>query len=392
MRPTPEEHTARIQLFSCVERLVKARFPRADVEPYGSATTGLTSLNSDLDICVSPNQDVNVKNALFQLASRLKNTGLANHEDVFVNHFAPIPIMIVTTRPDYGSVAIDIGINNVDGLQTRDLVKSYLEQMPALRPLILVFKRFLEQRELNNASKSGLGSYAATLMCINLLQTNPCQRPREVLDDPFKMRSLGTILFDFLNYYGSQYPHDDSVYMSISEGKVLESDSAETKKLRLDIRCPISGGNTAKSLGASFLKDMIRSFKLCSAAILQSGATDRNVLGPIVSVDQNMIDKRTCIHDFVHSGNLDELCNFVAQTTSRWQNYKSQSGSGAFVMPALLPFPGSVEKSDEQQQRCFPESSRHGDRSVLDGNGVNDTAKLPRKRKRRRRNTVTKPE
>ena len=73
-------------------------------------------------------------------------------------------------------------------------------------------------------------------------QTNPCQRPREALDDPFKMRSLGTILFDFLNYYGSQYPHEDNVYMSISEGKVLESDSAETKKLGLDIRCPISGG------------------------------------------------------------------------------------------------------------------------------------------------------
>ena len=69
-----------------------------------------------------------------------------------------------------GSVAIDIGINNVDGLLTRNLIKTYLQQMPALRPLILVFKRLLEQRELNNASKSGLGSYAATLMCINFLQ------------------------------------------------------------------------------------------------------------------------------------------------------------------------------------------------------------------------------
>ena len=130
MRPTPEEHAVRIQLFSCIERLVKARFPRADVEPYGSATTGLTSLNrfvsicgfalviltsvsfdSDLDICVSPNQDVNVKNALFQLASRLKTTGLANHEDVFVNHFAPIPIMILTTRPDYGWSSSQIILN-----------------------------------------------------------------------------------------------------------------------------------------------------------------------------------------------------------------------------------------------------------------------------------------
>jgi non-canonical poly(A) RNA polymerase PAPD5/7 len=139
-------------------------------------------------------------------------------------------------------------------------------------------------------------------------QTNPFQRPREALDDPFKMRSLGTILFDFLYYYGSLYPHDDNMCMSISEGKILKSDSAETKKLGLDIRCPMSGGmylhpcwillstlirlsgNVAKSLGPRFLKNMVRSFKLCYTAILQSGATDRNILGPIVSVDQNVSD------------------------------------------------------------------------------------------------------
>ena len=107
-----------------------------------------------------------------------------------------------------------------------------------------------------------------------------------------------------------------------------------------------------------------------------------------------MIEKRTCIHDFVRSGNLDELCNFIAQTTSRWQNYRYQSGVGgcaSFVMPALLPLPGSVEKSDEQQQSSpeSPSSSGHVSGSLLDDNGANGTAKLPRKRKRRRR---TKPE
>jgi non-canonical poly(A) RNA polymerase PAPD5/7 len=102
-----------------------------------------------------------------------------------------------------------------------------------------------------------------------------------------------------------------------------------------------------------------------------------------------MIEKRTCIHDFVRSGNLDELCNAIAQTTSRWQNYRSQSSSGgpaSFVMPGLLPFPRSVEKSDEQQRWSLESSSSsgHGDGSVLDGDGENAAAKRPRKRKRRR--------
>lgn len=62
-----------------------------------------------------------------------------------------------------------------------------------------------------------------------------------------------------------------------------------------------------------------------------------------------MIEKRTCIYNSVRSGNLDELCNVTTQTASRWRNYRSQSGRGgfvSFVVPALLPFPGSVEKSE----------------------------------------------
>lgn len=69
-----------------------------------------------------------------------------------------------------GSLNVDIGINNIDGIRGIEIINRYLAQMPALRPLILVVKGFLSQRSLNDASQSGLGSYAVTLMCISFLQ------------------------------------------------------------------------------------------------------------------------------------------------------------------------------------------------------------------------------
>jgi DNA polymerase sigma len=78
---------------------------------------------------------------------------------------------VVTRRfLETGSLNVDIGINNTDGVKGIELINNYLAKMPALRPLILVVKGFLSQRGLNDASKSGLGSYAVILMSISFLQ------------------------------------------------------------------------------------------------------------------------------------------------------------------------------------------------------------------------------
>jgi non-canonical poly(A) RNA polymerase PAPD5/7 len=69
-----------------------------------------------------------------------------------------------------GSLNVDIGINNSDGVRGVETINDYLTKMPALRPLILVVKGFLAQRHLNDASKAGLGSYGLILMCISFLQ------------------------------------------------------------------------------------------------------------------------------------------------------------------------------------------------------------------------------
>jgi non-canonical poly(A) RNA polymerase PAPD5/7 len=51
-----------------------------------------------------------------------------------------------------------------------DVINGHLSRMPALRPLVLIVKAFLAQKDLNCAAKSGLSSYALICMAISFLQ------------------------------------------------------------------------------------------------------------------------------------------------------------------------------------------------------------------------------
>jgi hypothetical protein len=69
-----------------------------------------------------------------------------------------------------GAYHVDVNINTEDGVKAIDPVKEYLDQMPALRPLVLVLKELLVQRSFNSPATSGLGSYTLICMVISFLQ------------------------------------------------------------------------------------------------------------------------------------------------------------------------------------------------------------------------------
>jgi non-canonical poly(A) RNA polymerase PAPD5/7 len=67
-------------------------------------------------------------------------------------------------------VAIDISLNQITGLTAMPVIKKYLEHFPALRPLILIVKSYLNQRGMNEVYKGGLGSYSIICLVISFLQ------------------------------------------------------------------------------------------------------------------------------------------------------------------------------------------------------------------------------
>ena len=71
-----------------------------------------------------------------------------------------------------GAFDVDICIKNEadTAVQSIAKVKQYIEEIPALRPLVIITKAFLSMSGMNNAATGTLGSFAIINMCISFLQ------------------------------------------------------------------------------------------------------------------------------------------------------------------------------------------------------------------------------
>jgi len=99
---------------------------------------------------------------------------------------------------------IDISINASSGIDGRSIIKKFIQQCPAIKPLNIVLKQFLELIDLNKVFTGGLSSYALTLMVISFLQIHPLVRSGRI--DP--MNNLGMMLIEFLELYGVCFNHN----------------------------------------------------------------------------------------------------------------------------------------------------------------------------------------
>lgn len=82
--------------------------------------------SSDIDIAVEIPSVPDVKDALFQLSSRIKSSGLTSTR-VVVNHRARAPIISFTTREEYGESALLPSILSLMILYGQDLLMLILE-------------------------------------------------------------------------------------------------------------------------------------------------------------------------------------------------------------------------------------------------------------------------
>lgn len=85
------------------------------------------------------------------------------------------------------------------GLNTAQLVKSFIDQYPCLPKLVLVLKQFLQQQGLNESFTGGIGSYALVLLTVSFLQLHPAY---DRLDEEV---NLGVLLVEFLELYGRYF-------------------------------------------------------------------------------------------------------------------------------------------------------------------------------------------
>ena len=146
---------------------------------------------------------------LHALANTMKRAGITDRVSIIGK--AKVPIIKFVTR--HGRFSVDISVNQNNGITAGRIIKHFLRELPALRPLVLIIKSFLNQRSMNEVFTGGLGSYSIVCLAISFLQMHPKIRRGEI--DPEK--NLGTLVMEFFELYGCYFNYQE-VGISVRDG------------------------------------------------------------------------------------------------------------------------------------------------------------------------------
>lgn len=194
--------------------LVTTLWPRAQVKIYGSHVTGLCLPSSDLDfvICL-PAVHKNIpadtpgalegRNAINEsnqklLARKLKSESWIDPRSIKIIERTVVPVIKVCTKDTKAkSLQLDISFESFEhhGLDAIELVTDTMNHFPMVKPLVLVLKQFLLDKNLLTAYTGGLSSYCLFLMVTKYLQVSSYHG----------WTDAGVYLMGFLDFYGNHF-------------------------------------------------------------------------------------------------------------------------------------------------------------------------------------------
>ncbi|KAM9806055.1 terminal nucleotidyltransferase 4A-like [Syngnathus typhle] len=237
MSPRPEEEAMRRDVVNRIESVIKELWPTAQVEIFGSFSTGLYLPTSDIDLVVFGKWD---HPPLQELEQALKRHNVSGPYPIKVLDKASVPIIKLTDHKT--EVKVDISFNVETAVKAAHFIKSYLKKYTVLPPLIFVLKQFLLQRDLNEVFTGGISSYSLILMAISFLQLHPR------IDTRRANINLGILLIEFFELYGRDFNYmkmgirvNGGAYLSKEE--MLKAMGNGNRSSMLCIEDPVQPGN-----------------------------------------------------------------------------------------------------------------------------------------------------
>ncbi|KAM7538867.1 hypothetical protein Aperf_G00000052582 [Anoplocephala perfoliata] len=282
--PSHEEHWVRQFVVSKLRNLFLSIWRECWVDVFGSFSTGLYLPTSDIDVVIFGKwQNL----PLITLEKALKACSYATDIKVLSN--ATVPIVKFTDIET--GLKVDISFNMLNSVEAARFVGNQVCCFPALRHLVLTLKQFLLIRDLNEVFTGGVSSYALILMCISFLKDKGLDKSR---GEP----NLGSVLMDFLHFYGTQFNYKTTGISAsgqfIPKDSITQNpDSSSPSPLCIDD--PISPGNnvTRRSYSAlTVLKAFRTAFELLSEKLSADGDEKSTILSTIIEVQPSTLEAR----------------------------------------------------------------------------------------------------
>ncbi|XP_040833324.1 terminal nucleotidyltransferase 4A isoform X2 [Ochotona curzoniae] len=300
MSPCPEEAAMRREVVKRIETVVKDLWPTAEVQIFGSFSTGLYLPTSDIDLVVFGKWE---RPPLQLLEQALRKHNVAEPCSIKVLDKATVPIIKLTDQET--EVKVDISFNMETGVRAAEFIKNYMKKYSLLPYLILVLKQFLLQRDLNEVFTGGISSYSLILMAISFLQLHPRIDARRADEN------LGMLLVEFFELYGRNFNYlktgirikEGGAY--IAKEEIMKAMTSGYRPSMLCIEDPLLPGNDVgrSSYGAMQVKQVfdyayiVLSHAVSPLARSYPNRDSESTLGRIIKVTQEVIDYRRWIKE-----------------------------------------------------------------------------------------------
>ncbi|KAM0688054.1 hypothetical protein COBT_000695 [Conglomerata obtusa] len=207
----------------------------------------------------------NKENKLEELKKIKKTINKLNFVDqksvIFIKK-AKVPI--IKFKDKKFDINIDISVDASLVKERTDFIKSKLLEMEILKPLCFIIKYYLKVRNLNDAGKKGLCSYAQFLMAYHFCKLHPVLQISNTFND------LGLIFMDFLHFYGFNFNYTMAA-LDISNSCYVKKDIGDDLICILD---PFTKSNIATSCALIHdIKDAFsHGYKIMSLALKENKA------------------------------------------------------------------------------------------------------------------------
>ncbi|KAL3638398.1 hypothetical protein CASFOL_017769 [Castilleja foliolosa] len=192
LSPTPEEQESRNAAIASVSDVIKYIWPNAERWKFLDHLRQGFTFHLAISMVVIMGSNVrSPQMGLYALSRALSQRGIAKKIQVIAK--ARVPIIKFIEKKS--GIAFDLSFDVKNGPRAAEYIKGAVSKWPPLRPLCLILKVFLQQRELNEVYSGGIGSYALLSMLIAMLRTRHDHKTSPE-------HNLGILLVNFFDMYG----------------------------------------------------------------------------------------------------------------------------------------------------------------------------------------------
>ena len=229
-----EEKKLREDTFNFIKNTIKSNYTEYNCILYWSFKTDLSLPDSDIDVLIiskeGKDEEISKNKKLDETLKKIYELFYSTKSFSYLEIIkAKVPIIKCTYKET--NINVDISFFRKNGFSAVKTIEKVIDNFPEIKPLMLVIKYTLRQRQLNEIYKGGVSSF----IIFSLLYYYIADFRKKFMDDIKKGKketelTLGHFLLGFFDFYGFQFNYE-KLGISIRNGGFIYTRTDEGKHL-----------------------------------------------------------------------------------------------------------------------------------------------------------------